>query len=103
MEPFALVPAVRPPGGGRGAAGGWRPRGRRRPAGRGGPATSGVGVRQPSTRCAKKSLGHLGAGAVERYEVIAKMKATFASCPYSTAELCAALDVSPSGLHTHQR
>jgi putative transposase len=40
---------------------------------------------------------------VERYEVIAKMKATFASCPYSTAELCAALDVSPSGLHTHQR
>jgi hypothetical protein len=25
MEPFTLVPAVRPAGGGRGAAGGWKP------------------------------------------------------------------------------
>jgi transposase InsO family protein len=37
--------------------------------------------------------------------VIAKMKAETAlgSCPFSTAELCAALDVSPSGLYAHQQ
>jgi putative transposase len=40
---------------------------------------------------------------VERYEVIAKMKAIPASCAYSTAELCAALDVSPSGFYAHQQ
>jgi putative transposase len=36
--------------------------------------------------------------------VIAKMKAEPAvgSCPYSTAELCAALEVSPSGLYAHR-
>jgi putative transposase len=35
--------------------------------------------------------------------VIAKMEAIPASCPYSTAELCAALDVSPSGLYAHRQ
>jgi putative transposase len=39
---------------------------------------------------------------MERYEMIAKMKSQPA-CPYSTAELCAALDVSRSGLYTHQQ
>jgi hypothetical protein len=51
----------------------------------------------------KKSFGHLGAGALERYEVIAKMKAAVDSCRYSSAELCAALDVSPRGLYAHQQ
>jgi hypothetical protein len=39
---------------------------------------------------------------VERYEMIAQMKAQPA-CPYSRAELCAALEVSPSGFYTHHR
>jgi len=34
--------------------------------------------------------------------MIAKMKADVGSCPYSTAELCTALQVSPSGLYAHQ-
>jgi transposase InsO family protein len=37
---------------------------------------------------------------VERYEMIAKMNAQPA-CPYSTAELCATLAVSPSGFYAH--
>jgi putative transposase len=37
---------------------------------------------------------------VERYEVITRMKAQPA-CPYSTVELCAALEVSRSGLYAH--
>ena len=35
--------------------------------------------------------------------MIAKMKAALGSCPYSTAELCAALEVSPSGLYAHRQ
>jgi putative transposase len=34
--------------------------------------------------------------------MITKMKATPASCLYSTAELCTALEVSPSGFYAHQ-
>ena len=37
---------------------------------------------------------------MERYEVIAQMKAQPA-CPFSTVELCAALEVSRSGLYAH--
>ena len=35
--------------------------------------------------------------------MITKMKAALGSCPYSTAELCAALEVSPSGLYAHRQ
>jgi transposase InsO family protein len=35
--------------------------------------------------------------------MIAKLKAALGSCPYSTAELCAALEVSPSGLYAHRQ
>src|SRR5205085_6867643 len=89
-----LVQAVCQRCGGRRAATPRRPAGRRRhPGGRGGPAPTRGGSRQPATGHFKKSLGHLGAGAVERYEVITEMKAQPA-CPYSTVELCSALEVS---------
>ena len=38
---------------------------------------------------------------MERYEVITRMKAQ-PPCPYSAVELCAALEVSRSGLYAHR-
>ena len=59
-------------------------------------------VHHAATRHFKKSLGHLGSGSVELFEIITTMK-TDQDARYSVVELCSALGVSRSGFYDHEQ